>query len=110
MTPTSAQKNGGKRYRYYVCQSILKRGRAACPTRALPCSVIESWVIEQVRGSDALASLVEVAEKEPAVWLRSRIRRVDYDGTKGKVLRMRIMAYAGESPFAFPVPRHSMKV
>jgi site-specific DNA recombinase len=85
MTPTSAQKKGGKRYRYYVCQSILKRGRAACPTRALPCSVIESWVIEQVRGSVAAASPEEEAEGEPAVWLRNRIRRVDYDCAKGKV-------------------------
>jgi site-specific DNA recombinase len=85
MTPTSAQKKGGKRYHYYVCQSAIKRGRAACRTRALPCSVIESWVIEQVRGSAAEASLEEVSQ-EPAVWLRSRIRRVDYDGTEGRVL------------------------
>jgi hypothetical protein len=84
MTPTSAQKKGGKRYHYYVCQSAIKRGRTACCTRALPCSVIESWVIEQVRGSAAEASLEEVSQ-EPAVWLRSRIRRVDYDGTKGQV-------------------------
>jgi site-specific DNA recombinase len=86
MTPTSAQKKGGKRYHYYVCLSAIKRGRAACPTRALPCSVIESWVIEQVRGSVAAASPEEEAAEEPAVWLRNRIRRVDYDGTKGKVL------------------------
>jgi site-specific DNA recombinase len=84
MTPTSAQKKGGKHYRYYVCQSAIKRGRTACPTRALPGSVIESWVIEQVRGSTAAVSPEEAAE-EPAVWLRSRIRRVDYDGAKGKV-------------------------
>jgi hypothetical protein len=85
MTPTSAQKKGGKRYHYYVCQSAIKRGRTACCTRALPCSVIESWVIEQVRGSAAEASLEEVSQ-EPGVWLRSRIRRVDYDGTEGRVL------------------------
>jgi hypothetical protein len=86
MTPTSAQKKGGKRYRYYVCQSAIKRGRAACPTRALPCSVIESWVVEQVRGSVASASSEDEANEQPAVWLRNRIRRVDYDGAKGKVL------------------------
>jgi site-specific DNA recombinase len=85
MTPTSAQKKGGKRYSYYVCQSAIKRGRTACPTPALPGSVIESWVIEQVRGSVAAASPEEEAAEEPAVWLRNRIRRVDYDGTNGKV-------------------------
>jgi site-specific DNA recombinase len=86
MTPTSAQKRGGKRYRYYVCLSAVKRGHAACPSRALPGSVIEPWVIEQVRKSGSLPEAEEtLLGEEPAVWLRNRIRRVDYDGTEGRV-------------------------
>jgi site-specific DNA recombinase len=88
MTPTSAQKNGGKRYDYYVCQSIIKRGRQACPTRALPRAVIDPWVVERVRQAigTALAPDEEaLLQTQPTEWIRSRVQRVDYDHDSGKV-------------------------
>ena len=79
MSPTRSQKNG-RRYRYYVCQNACKRGRGVCPSRSLPASVIEEWVIGQVRKH------TESEESgEPAEWLRRRVERVDYDGSRSKV-------------------------
>jgi site-specific DNA recombinase len=88
MTVTSAQKNGGKRYDYYVCQSVIKRGRQACSARSLPRAIIESWVIERVRESLADAQSPEndtLLNNDPTGWVRTRVDRVDYDSTTGRV-------------------------
>jgi len=42
-------KKGGRRYRYYVCQSALKRGYEACPVRSVPAGDIENAVLIQLR-------------------------------------------------------------
>ena len=61
MTPAQAARNGGKRYRYYVCTAAQKRGWRTCPSKALPAAAVESFVIEQLR---ALA-------QDPAAWNRA---------------------------------------
>lgn len=48
MIPTYTQR-GQKRYRYYVCQSAQKRGRATCPTKAVPAGEMDTFVVEQIR-------------------------------------------------------------
>jgi site-specific DNA recombinase len=48
MSPTHTRK-GGKLYRYYVSQSVLKRGADACPVGRLPAAEIEAAVIDQLR-------------------------------------------------------------
>ena len=49
MSPTHTRK-GGRLYRYYVSQVVLKQGRDACPIGRLPAAEIEAAVIDQVRG------------------------------------------------------------
>src|SRR5207253_973403 len=49
MTPAQAAKNGGKRYRYYVCTAAQRRGWRTCPSKALPAAAVESFVLEQLQ-------------------------------------------------------------
>jgi len=49
MTPTHATKDGNKRYRYYVCSSAQKRGWHTCPSKSIPATEIEDFVINQIR-------------------------------------------------------------
>lgn len=48
-SPTHTKK-GGKLYRYYVSQSVLKRGADACPIARVPAAEVEMAVIDQLRG------------------------------------------------------------
>jgi hypothetical protein len=48
-SPTHTRK-GGKLYRYYVSQSVLKRGADACPIARVPAAEVETAVIDQLRG------------------------------------------------------------
>jgi hypothetical protein len=48
MSPTHTRK-GGRLYRYYVSQSVLKQGRDACPIARVPAGEIEAAVIDQLR-------------------------------------------------------------
>jgi len=47
-SPTHTRK-GGKLYRYYVSQSVLRHGAGVCPVGRVPAAEIESAVIEQLR-------------------------------------------------------------
>jgi site-specific DNA recombinase len=48
MSPTHTRK-GGRLYRYYVSQSVLKRGPGACSVRRVPADEIETAVVDQLR-------------------------------------------------------------
>jgi site-specific DNA recombinase len=48
MTPAQAARNGGKRYRYYVCTAAQRRGWRTCPSKALPAVAVEGFVLEQL--------------------------------------------------------------
>jgi len=47
-SPTHTRK-GGKLYRYYVSQTILKHGAGSCPVGRVPAGEIEATVIDQLR-------------------------------------------------------------
>jgi site-specific DNA recombinase len=47
-SPTHTRK-GGRLYRYYVSQAVLKRGKDACPIGRVPAAEIEAAVIDQLR-------------------------------------------------------------
>ena len=47
-SPTHTRR-GSKLYRYYVSQSVLKRGADACPVGRVPAGDVESAVIDQLR-------------------------------------------------------------
>jgi hypothetical protein len=65
MSPTHTRK-GGKLYRYYVSQSVLKHGPGACPIGRVPADEIESAVVEQLRG------LLRTPEIIVATWRTAR--------------------------------------
>ncbi len=48
MSPTHTRK-GGRLYRYYVSQSVMKHGAEACPVRRIPAGEIERAVVDQLR-------------------------------------------------------------
>ena len=47
-SPTHTRK-GGRLYRYYVSQAVLKHGAGACPIGRVPAGEIEAAVIDQLR-------------------------------------------------------------
>jgi site-specific DNA recombinase len=47
-SPTHTRK-GGRLYRYYVSQTVLKHGAGSCPIRRVPAGEIEAAVINQLR-------------------------------------------------------------
>ena len=47
-SPTHTRK-GGKLYRYYVSQTILKHGAGSCPVGRVPAGEIEAAVVDQLR-------------------------------------------------------------
>ena len=76
MSPTHTRK-GGKLYRYYVSQTVLKQGRGACPVGRLPAAEIETAVIDQLR------SLLRTPEVIVATWKAGREQ--DSGITEGEV-------------------------
>jgi hypothetical protein len=48
MSPSHTRRRG-RLYRYYVSQTVLKRGAADCPIGNVPAAEIEKIVIDQVR-------------------------------------------------------------
>lgn len=65
MSPTHTRK-GGRLYRYYVSQSVMKQGRGACPVGRLPAGEIEAAVIDQLR------ALLRTPEVIVATWKAAR--------------------------------------
>jgi site-specific DNA recombinase len=59
---------GAKRYRYYTCTNVIKRGRDSCPGRSLPAGEIERVVVDQVLGiakdAELRAEVLELARKQ----------------------------------------------
>jgi DNA invertase Pin-like site-specific DNA recombinase len=65
MSPTHTRK-GGRLYRYYVSQSVLKHGPGACPVGRVPAAEIETAVVDQLRG------LLRAPEIVVATWRAAR--------------------------------------
>jgi DNA invertase Pin-like site-specific DNA recombinase len=70
MTPTHTRR-GEKLYRYYVSQSVLKRGPEACPVGRVSAAEIEAAVVSQLRG------LLRAPEFVVGTW---RAARAEIDG------------------------------
>src|SRR3982075_1734345 len=65
MSPTHTRK-AGRLYRYYISQTVIKQGAAACPVRQIPAAEIERIVIEQIR------SLLQTPEIIVQTWRAAR--------------------------------------
>src|SRR5258706_1413840 len=61
ISPTHTRKKG-RLYRYYISQSVVKRGPEACPVRQVPAGEIERIVIDQIR------SLLQAPEVIVQTW------------------------------------------
>jgi len=59
-------RKGGRLYRYYISQSVMKRGTSACPIRQVPAAEIERIVIDQIR------SLLQTPEVIVQTWRAAR--------------------------------------
>jgi site-specific DNA recombinase len=76
MSPTHTRK-GGRLYRYYISQSVMKRGTEACPIKQVPAAEIERIVIDQIR------SLLQTPEIIVQTWRAAR--KADKDLTESHV-------------------------
>jgi site-specific DNA recombinase len=92
MTPSYVCRNGGKRYRYYMCSGVLKRGRQSCPTRSVAAGAIEQFVVDQIRqrGIPEVAAAFDsewerLRAAKQTVILRRLVQRVDYDSVARQV-------------------------
>jgi hypothetical protein len=65
MSPTHTRK-GGRLYRYYISQSVMKRGTEACPVKQVPAAEVERIVIDQIR------SLLQIPEIIVQTWRAMR--------------------------------------
>src|SRR5258708_18574110 len=65
MSPTHTRKKG-RLYRYYISQSVMKRGTGACSIRQISAAQIERIVIEQIR------SLLQTPEVINQTWRAAR--------------------------------------
>ncbi len=88
MVPSHSTKSNGKRYCYYVCGHAQKRGWDKCPTKSVPASEIERFVVDQIRciGRDpSLASEViqrshrEIGSQADALVDEERLLRRNLD-------------------------------
>ena len=70
MTPTHTRR-GDKLYRYYISQSVMKRGADGCPVSRVPAAEIENAVVDQLRG------MLRAPEVIIATW---RSARPEIDG------------------------------
>lgn len=65
MSPSHTRK-GDKLYRYYISQSVIKRGAEGCPVSRVPAGEIENAVVNQLRG------MLRAPEVIIATWLSAR--------------------------------------
>jgi site-specific DNA recombinase len=108
MTPTYTCRNAGRRYSYYVCSGVLKRGRQSCPSRLVSAAAIERFVVDQIRqrgSTEAAAALGPAWERLPvtkqAGTLQRVVQRLDYDGVGGQVT-IQFTSAGGRAPAQRP--------
>jgi hypothetical protein len=92
MSPTHTRK-GGRLYRYYKSQSVMKRGTEACPVKQVPAAEIERIVIDQIR------SLLQTPEIIVQTWRAAR--RVEKDLSESHV-RAALLDFEPLSSELFP--------
>ncbi len=110
-SPTHTRK-GGKLYRYYVSQTVLKHGAGSCPVGRVPAGKIEAAVIDQLRAvfcqpeivagtwkaaRTHAGDLTEADARFPAEQARIvalLVERVDI-GTDGLDIRLRVDGLTG---------------
>ena len=76
MTPSFTTK-GNRRFRYYVCQTRLKRGAHACPTGRMAAHEIEQRVVEQIRAIGRDPELIAETVRRAKVQRKELVDQLD---------------------------------
>ncbi len=94
MIPTYTSKPG-RRYRYYVCQTVRQKNWSSCPTKSVPARMLEDAVLDQLRAALRASATREELNVSEANWqcfderysefVRDLVKEVTYDGTTGAV-------------------------
>jgi site-specific DNA recombinase len=78
MTATWSQKRG-RRYRYYVCRKAHLRGWDTCPSKSVPATEIERFVVDRIRAVGQDPDLIEKTAEEAGKQLAARKTELDSD-------------------------------
>jgi len=70
---------GTKRYRYYVCLNAQKRGWHVCPSKSIPASEIERFVVEQIKGIGRDHALVAETIGQTGEQAKLRIAELEHE-------------------------------
>src|SRR5580704_17126647 len=88
--------NGGRRFRYYVCQAARQNGWHSCPTKSVAAALIEDTVVAQLRtalSGEETRQQLQITETDWEHFLEGDARglvvgvveHIGYDGTTGAV-------------------------
>jgi site-specific DNA recombinase len=88
---------GGRRYRYYVCRTVRRKGWKSCPTKSVAANVIEDSFVAQLRerlSTEKARSQLRVPEPQWQKFVQGDVRdliamiveHIHYDASCGKVL------------------------
>jgi site-specific DNA recombinase len=88
--------NGGRRFRYYVCQAARQNGWHSCPTKSIAAALIEDTVVAQLRtalSGEETRQQLQIAETDWEHFLEGDrrglvvgvVEHIGYDGKTGAV-------------------------
>jgi Recombinase zinc beta ribbon domain len=88
--------NGGRRFRYYVCQAARQNGWDSCPTKSVAAALIEDTVVAQLRtalSGEETRQQLQITETDWGCFLTgdhrglvvSVVEHIGYDGRTGAV-------------------------
>jgi site-specific DNA recombinase len=69
-------RHGPKVHRYYRCRSALENGSATCPTKTVPASEIEAFIINEIKAIGTDRELLTATTREARRQLRKQISNV----------------------------------
>ena len=78
MTPTYSQR-GIRRYRYYLCLKAHRQGRASCPSKQVPATQIEKFVVDKIRSIGRDPELVAATVEASRQGLTARRQELEAD-------------------------------
>lgn len=76
MSHTYAKK-GNRLYRYYMCNTRMKRGADACPTPSLPAQEIEDFVVNEIRKVARDPELVKAVYEEACSQQKEHVEHLE---------------------------------